>query len=146
MKIKGKTFVFNLTSVRTFRLHDNMPTEGKIAFSMPSDCPQILTVSTLNRLLANWMGWAHFKPSFLDTVELRVLFSCSMTTPYSHGKDGCDVGSSMVTAEVHYLLSFRENIFNVFKQANIKYGKGWWINMPKRHLGKCCFHTCFKRH
>lgn len=34
-------------SVRTFRLHENMPTEGKIAFSMPSDCPQILTVSTL---------------------------------------------------------------------------------------------------
>ena len=31
-------------SVRTFTLHENMPTEGKIAFSMPSDCPQILTV------------------------------------------------------------------------------------------------------
>jgi hypothetical protein len=31
-------------SIRTFELYGNMPTEGKIAFSMPSDCPQILTV------------------------------------------------------------------------------------------------------
>jgi hypothetical protein len=40
-------------SVRTFTLHENMPTEGKIAFSMPSDCPQILTVYVLLRFFKN---------------------------------------------------------------------------------------------
>ena len=45
LKTKDKTFGFYLRSIWTFRFEvNNMPTEGKIAFSMLSDCPQILTV------------------------------------------------------------------------------------------------------
>ena len=45
LKTEDKTFEFYLMSIWTFRFEvNNMPTEGKIAFSMLSDCPQILTV------------------------------------------------------------------------------------------------------
>ena len=58
LKTKCYSLSFYLKSKIALRCWWNMPSEGKIALSMPSECPQIVTVKLMEGNLAKLVFWS----------------------------------------------------------------------------------------